>query len=50
MAAPTVLAISESARKVDLVDGELLARLGLSVQADRLLPDAILFDVEPGLF
>lgn len=47
---PAVLAISESARKVDLVDGDLLEQLGLAIAADRLLPDALLFDLDAGEF
>jgi hypothetical protein len=50
MQEPSVLAISESARKVDLLDAELLETLGLTIQADRLLPDAILFDGGAGEF
>jgi hypothetical protein len=47
---PAVLAISESARKVDVVDKELLDGLGIVIKADRLLPDALLFDASPGRF
>jgi hypothetical protein len=45
-----VLFISESRTHVDVVDNKLLARLGLKVEADRLLPDALLFDAGPGEF
>ena len=47
---PAVLAISESARKLDVVDKELLDGLGIVIKADRLLPDALLFDASPGRF
>lgn len=50
MSEPAVLAISESARKVALLDEDLLRDLGLKVEADRLLPDAILFDAGSGIF
>jgi len=50
LARPAVLLISESRTHVDVVDNKLLARLGLEVQADRLLPDALLFDAGPGDF
>ncbi len=47
---PAVLAISESARKVAVVDKELLDGLGIVIKAARLLPDALLFDASPGRF
>lgn len=50
MREPAVLAISESARKVDLLDQELLDNLGIAIKADRLLPDALLFDASSGIF
>ena len=50
MDAPAVLAISESARKADVVDKELLDGLGIVVKADRLLPDALIFDASLGRF
>jgi hypothetical protein len=50
MKQPAVLAISESATKVDIVDAALLRHLRLQIQADRLLPDALLFDVHAGRF
>jgi len=48
MGKPAVLAISESATKVDVVDAALLRQLGLTIQADRLLPDVLLFDADEG--
>lgn len=50
MKEPAVLAISESARKVDLLDEELLESLGITIAPDRLLPDALLFDAASGSF
>lgn len=50
MQEPAVLAISESARKVDLLDQELLGSLDITITADRLLPDALLFDAASGTF
>jgi BsuBI/PstI restriction endonuclease domain/BsuBI/PstI restriction endonuclease HTH domain len=47
---PAVLFISESRSHVDVVDAKLLKGLGLVVEADRLLPDALLFDAGPGVF
>ncbi len=50
LAQPAVLFISESRQHVDLIDAQLLRRLGMAIKADRLLPDALLFDVERGEF
>jgi hypothetical protein len=50
LAEPSVLFISESRRHVDVVDDQLLRHLGIRVRADRLLPDALLFDAAPGHF
>lgn len=47
---PGVLFISESREHVDVVDARLLRRLGISVDAARLLPDALLFDAGSGTF
>jgi hypothetical protein len=47
---PAVLAISESARKADLLDQEILKSLGITITPDRLLPDALLFDAASGTF
>jgi hypothetical protein len=47
---PAVLTISESRRHVDVVDQQLLDELGLRLDAGRLLPDAVLFDADPGHF
>jgi hypothetical protein len=47
---PGVLFLSESREHVDVVDARLLRRLGISVDAARLLPDALLFDAGPGTF
>ncbi len=47
---PSVLIISESREHVDVIDARLLRRLGIGVDAARLLPDALLFDAGPGSF
>ncbi len=47
---PSVLFISESREHVDVIDARLLRRLGIDVDAARLLPDALLFDAGPGTF
>ncbi len=47
---PGVLFISESREHVDVVDDRLLRRLGIEIDAARLLPDALLFDAGPGVF
>lgn len=47
---PSVLFISESREHVDVIDARLLRRLGIEVDAARLLPDALLFDAGPGTF
>lgn len=47
---PSVLFISESREHVDVIDARLLRRLGIGVDAARLLPDALLFDAGPGTF
>jgi hypothetical protein len=45
-----VVAISQSKRKIDVSDDELLRDLGLSVQASELLPDALLFEAAESRF
>ncbi len=35
---------------MDVIDARLLRRLGIGVDAARLLPDALLFDAGPGTF
>ena len=47
---PGVLFISESREHVDVVDDRLLRRLGIEIDAARVLPDALLFDAGPGVF
>jgi len=47
---PGVVAISQSRKKIDVLDEELLRELGLTTQAAELLPDALLFDGEEGRF
>jgi hypothetical protein len=47
---PSVLAISESKKKIDVPDGELLRELKLTIHAAELLPDALLFDGKEGRF
>jgi hypothetical protein len=47
---PAVLFLSESRRHLDVVDAQLLSRLGIEVDRARLLPDALLFDAGPGTF
>jgi hypothetical protein len=47
---PGVLAISQSERRIDVLDDELLRDLGLEIRAQELLPDAVLFDGEAGRF
>lgn len=47
---PGVLFISESREHIDVVDDRLLRRLGIGVDAARLLPDALLFDAGSGRF
>ncbi len=42
---PSLLALSESRKHVAVVDAELLAELGITLDAQRLLPDAMLFDL-----
>lgn len=50
MQSPGVLAVSQSKRKIDVSDDELLRDLGLVIQASTLLPDALLFDAARGHF
>jgi hypothetical protein len=50
LGAPGVVAISQSKRKVDVSDDELLRDLGLRIEAADLLPDALLFDSDSGRF
>lgn len=47
---PGVIAISQSRRKVDVLDDALLGELGLTIRAAELLPDAVLFDAGEGRF
>lgn len=42
---PMVLSISEPGDKVELLDGERLASLGIQIDISKLLPDALLVDV-----
>lgn len=44
---PAVLWISESGKKVIQRDDELAQTLGLKIEADKLLPDMILVDLDP---
>ena len=44
---PAVLFLSESGNKVVSRDDELAKAIGLSIQADRNLPDTVLVDLEP---
>lgn len=44
---PAVLWISESGNKVVEQDNDLAQIVGLSIQADKILPDVILVDLEP---
>jgi hypothetical protein len=50
MGTPAVLAVSQSKRKIDVADSELLRDLELIIEASELRPDALLFDVERGRF
>ena len=45
-----MVAISQSKRKIDVSDDELLRELGLAIDASELLPDALLFDSTAGRF
>lgn len=45
-----VLAVSESRRKIDVLDAEVLEDLNLAIEAATLLPDALLFDIDQGRF
>jgi hypothetical protein len=47
---PSVVAISQSKKKIDVLDNELLRVLGLTIHTAELLPDALLFDGEEGRF
>lgn len=42
---PVVLSVSEPGQKVGLVDGAMLARLGVSIDVEKLLPDALIADL-----
>lgn len=42
---PALLVLSESRKHVAVVDAELLAELGITLDAQRLLPDAMMFDL-----
>jgi hypothetical protein len=44
---PAVILLSESGNKVVARDDELIRAIGLRLEAERLLPDLILFDVSP---
>jgi hypothetical protein len=46
--APAVILLSESRNKIVVQEQSLLDAIGLRVEADRLLPDLIVFDTEPG--
>lgn len=50
LTSPGVVAISQSKRKIDVADGQLLQDLGLTIHASQLLPDALLFDAAEGRF
>lgn len=50
LGSPAVVAISQSKRKIDALDEDLLRDLGLRIEAAVLLPDALLFDAEAGKF
>jgi len=47
LAEPSVISISESANKVAARDDVLARSIGLSIEADKNLPDAILVDLGP---
>ena len=44
---PTVLFVSQSGEKVNVVDSEFLGTLRLSIDQQRLLPDALIVDLDP---
>ncbi len=44
---PTVLFVSQPGEKVNIVDSEFLSALRLSVDQQRLLPDALIVDLDP---
>lgn len=44
---PTVIFISQSGEKVSVVDGAMLASLGLPINQQTLLPDLLLMDLDP---
>ncbi len=44
---PTVLFISQSGEKVNVIDSEFLSTLRLSIDQQRLLPDALIVDLDP---
>lgn len=50
LGSPGVVAISQSKRKVDVLDDALLRDLRLTVRVAELLPDAVLFDAQGGHF
>lgn len=45
---PVVILVSESGDKLDVLDDQLLRRLGLPIDVGRLLPDLLLIDVATG--
>jgi BsuBI/PstI restriction endonuclease domain/BsuBI/PstI restriction endonuclease HTH domain len=45
---PTVLFVSQPGEKVNVVDSELLRALRLPIDQQRLLPDALIVDLDPG--
>jgi hypothetical protein len=50
LGSPGVVAISQSKRKIDIADEQLMQDLGLAIRASELLPDALLFDAVAGRF
>jgi hypothetical protein len=47
MSEPTVVFISQSGEPVNVIDGQLMASLGLDVAHQTLLPDCLMFDLDP---
>jgi hypothetical protein len=47
LADPAILAISESADKMNFSDGKMLESIGLSIDVTKLLPDLLMVDVGP---
>ncbi|MGW3179469.1 BsuBI/PstI family type II restriction endonuclease [Kitasatospora sp. NPDC001119] len=44
---PSVLFISQSGKKVDIADAEVLAQLGMEIDPKILLPDCVIADTDP---